>query len=155
MDIKAWLLHRIAQHFFVRPVRHISTAQMRTRLQTGGDVIAHTMMQAADTHAHQRVATHIIGIERWSQARLRDILTATPHTEEYDHYRPADAPMPQLAEIMRATRADTLALYAQLVDAGVVATQTARHNTFGDMSMLGWLQYLYLHGDLERRKLGK
>lgn len=155
MTLRSNLLQFIAGLVFERPVRRLTTDQIRQRLTTGGDTVVTAMRATRDTDAHQRVATHIIGIERWGQARIRELLTGTHIVEEYDHYRPANASMAQLAETMVHTRAETLALLDQLSTAGITLTQQVPHNMFGQMTLAGWLQYLNAHATLESRKLGK
>ncbi|MFM7679694.1 MAG: DinB family protein [Roseiflexaceae bacterium] len=155
MTIRARFLHFIAGFVFERPVRRLSADQIRQRLSNGVTTVVAAMRAASDTHTHQRVATHIIGIERWGQARLRELLTRTHTSEEYDHYRPAVASMTHLADLMTNTRAETIAVFDQLCAAGITTTQVAHHNMFGAMTLAGWLQYLNAHASLESRKLRK
>lgn len=155
MSVRSVLLHTVAHLVFERPAQSLTSAHMQQRLTTGGDAVVAAMRHTSDTPAHQAIATHIIGIERWGQARLRDALTHTSTVEAYDHYRPASAPMAQLAALMHATRADTCALAVQLADPANNAAHTAQHNTFGALSIAGWLQYLHRHSIMESRKLGK
>ncbi|MCE2849904.1 MAG: DinB family protein [Roseiflexaceae bacterium] len=155
MTIRSSILHVIAGLVFERPVRTLSTEQLRLRLSNSGNMVVAAMRAAGDTSTHQGVATHIIGIERWGQARLRELLTRTHTSEEYDRYRPAVASMTHLAELMASTRAETIAVFDQLCAAGIATTQVTHHNMFGAMTLAGWLQYLAAHASLESRKLRK
>lgn len=155
MTLRSRFLHLIAGLVFERPVRRLTVEQLRQRLSNGGTTVVTAMRATSDTDAHQRVATHIIGIERWGQARMRELLTGTHIVEEYDHYRPANASMAQLAETMTTTRAETIAILDQLSAAGIALTRQTPHNMFGPMTLAGWLQYLDAHATLESRKLHK
>ena len=155
MTIRANVLHFIAGLVFERPVRSLSADQLRLRLSNGGTTVVAAMRAASDTPTNQGIATHIIGIERWGQARVRELHTGTHTVEEYDHYRPATASMAQLAETMATTRAETIAILDQLSAAGIALTQQVAHNMFGAMTLAGWLQYLAAHASLESRKLRK
>lgn len=155
MGIKSTLLHVVTALVFERPVRGLDADSMRNRLIQSGDAMVSAIRTAGDITANQDTATHIIGIERWGQARLRDALNGSYTSEEYDGYRPASAPITQLADLMQTTRAETVAVLAQLVSAGIPLTTTIPHNTFGDMTVAGWLQYIQGHGAIESRKLRK
>jgi hypothetical protein len=155
VTIRSTMLHFVAGLVFERPVRTLSADQLRMRLSDGGNIVVAAMRAASDTSTHQRIATHIIGIECWGQARLRELLTRSHTSEEYDRYRPAATSLIHLAELMTSTRAETIAVFDQLCAAGIAPTQVAHHNMFGAMTVAGWLQYLHAHASLESRKLRK
>lgn len=96
--------------------------------------------------------THIIGIERWGQRRLRVALGEPFVEEEYDAYRPEPASMESLKQCFVETRQETIQLADQLHDADL--NLRIKHNQFGDLSARGWLKYLDFHAGVTSRLLG-
>jgi hypothetical protein len=97
--------------------------------------------------------SHVVGIERWGQRRLQVALGEPLLMDEYDNYRPArDLDWQGLQAEFQATRRETIALAQRLEQAGAEATRV-NHNSFGDLSVRGWLYYLGRHADLESRRI--
>lgn len=140
--------------FIERPARGRSTADLIEALRkSGADLEARYSTATQDQKAHD-LLTHIIGIERWSQAKL-GCVTGEGSTEvgEYDPFRPArDTAWPDLIALLAQTRADTIALL-QRIDAMNKMQTMVPHNDFGDLSVRGWARYLNAHANLESRKL--
>lgn len=104
--------------------------------------------------AHHALWTHIIGIEIWAQKKLATALGDPAGEPEYMPYRPAkDTAWEALAPLMRETRQNTIALAKRLAQSEVNPNQKIRHNDWGDLTLKGWLMYIYLHADFEIKKI--
>ncbi len=147
------LRETITNRFLERPFRNLTAAQMAERLQLDGRVLERTFAAAQDSAANRQLLSHITGIERWGQSRLRVALGAALTMDEYDGYRPPqDADWTTLQDALRSTRQETVALAQQLgqaVEAGVKIP----HNQFGPLTVRSWLRYLDIHANLEAKKL--
>ncbi len=113
-----------------------------------------SIQAASDTEKNQSVVRHLIGIERWSQSRLRVFLGGELVMDEYDGYQPAaDLDMAALADQFVETRQATVGLAQELSDAGITDDQTVPHNDMGDVSARTWLAYIRGHGQQEAKRL--
>jgi hypothetical protein len=131
------------------PAQRRGFAQMIMRLEESGQKLNARAAKASDSQLNRRQIRHIIGIERWSQRRLRTFLGEPPTLDEYDSYQPpAEQSWADYQAALRQTRAETVALARQLQAAQVDGAKVA-HNSFGDLTALGWLQYLLGHADRE------
>ncbi|WP_374688389.1 hypothetical protein [Promineifilum sp.] len=129
-----------------------SPGQLVENLIASGPAVAGKFARAADTPRNREAAAHIIGIERWSQRRLRTALGDVMVRDEYDGYRPStDLSMTELAELFAQTREQTVAL-AQTA-ANLPDSVTAPHNDLGDLSVPGWLYYMDSHATRECMRL--
>lgn len=126
--------------------RNLSLQEAARLLETSGEALAQRFRGASATPRSLEQARHIIGIERWGQSRLKQLLGGPILNDEYDGYRPDElATMPALADAMTATRAETVALVRALQAAGKTGVETAPHNELGELSLLGWIVYLRDH----------
>jgi hypothetical protein len=124
--------------------------QIYARMQQSGDKLANKMRSAPTNSMTLERARHIIGIERWGQARLKTFLGGPALHDEYDGYRPDDlTTMPALADAMANTRAETLRLIEVLKAAGASAGGKVAHNELGDIDARSWLIYLDDHATRE------
>lgn len=145
-----------AQLFFERPGRTLDYTSHINGLRESGDALVTQFRTARDDQHNRAVLRHIIGIEHWSQARLRELLGAAPFREEYDKYKPsAHHSVSELAEIMQQTRQQSCAVVQQLADANIDLQQRVVHNQFGPLSASGWLVYVRSHAVIESKKLRK
>jgi hypothetical protein len=136
-----------------RPARKKSAQDLISSLDEGRDALLTRYDAAQDNDANHKVMTHIIGIERWGQTRLRQALGEPPGEVEYDTYRPPqDTPWGDLRPLFEETRAETIRLAGDLDTAGKLDA-VVPHNTFGDFSIRGWLSYLASHSNLESKRL--
>lgn len=150
MGLKEKIYSFAADLFFERPVKGKSYADLSRLLDDAGKSISARLDGKKHTEFNHRVLTHIIGIERWGQSRLRTLLGAPLIQEEYTAHRPPrDIPWADLIEQFRATRAESVALAAQLESASVGPDKTAPHNQFGPLTARGWLRYLRTHASRE------
>lgn len=137
------------------PVRGKSLDQMIARLQEHGQFLEQQFASMPESKRNHSLMTHIIGIEKWGQQRLRVALGAPYVRDEYDVYRPAkDTPQRELSALFRETRAETVALARQVAASGVESVK-AEHNQFGMLTAKGWLNYLDTHASFEAKKLQK
>lgn len=141
---------------FERPGRALDYAAHINGLRESGDTLVTLFQTARDDQHNRTLLRHIIGIEHWAQARLRELLGAAPFREEYDTYRPsAQLTVSELAQVMQQTRQQSCAIAQQLADADVDLQQRVTHNQFGPLSASGWLVYIRSHATLESKKLHK
>ncbi|MBM4413450.1 MAG: DinB family protein [Chloroflexi bacterium] len=144
------------QFFFERPSKSLDYDAHMNALRDSGELLVAQMRNARDDQSNRAVIGHIIGIEHWAQARLRELLGAAPFREEYDAYKPpAHHTVSELAEIMMQTRQQTCAMVAHLATDRIALSQRVTHNQFGPLSAGGWLVYIRTHGILESKKLHK
>ena len=143
----------LVNSFLGRPFNRFNAEQIAQRLELSGRTLERTVAAAADSPHNRSLLSHIIGIERWGQSRLRVPLGAALTRDEYDGYRPArDADWPALQTAFAATRRETVALTQQL-GAALDQPVTVLHNQFGQLRLRSWLRYLDLHANLEVKKL--
>lgn len=141
------------------PAQKRSYGELRGMLDQAGVRLDNRFAAAPDTDANRDTACHIIGIERWGQARLRVLCGEGEYvTDRYHSYRPAeDLSLPQLRELASITRAQTSQLTRQLgqqdAEHQPAHLMMVPHNTFGPLSAPAWLRYLTLHADLESRRM--
>ena len=139
---------------FERPTRGIPATELLQRLEQSRDVFALLIQQHADTHKNRVLLGHIIGVERWSQARLRQCINGTTAPDESDAYVPSrEVAFSVLLTNARDTRSDSVVLLTELIHAGVPPTRTIEHNQFGPLSVAAWFHYITTHAMLEARKM--
>lgn len=148
------------KEFFVaqaleRPAGRMSYLELGQGLERGGVLLAQRAARAADTDVNRGILTHIIGIERWGQQRLRAALGQQPWTRDEHHpYKPgAGTTLRELQELLAQTRAQTVDLARQLHGAPPPEGTTVEHNGLGPLTPKGWLRYLTQHADIESRRL--
>ena len=145
-----------AQLFFERPGRTLDYTAHINGLRESGDTLVALFRTARDDQHNRTLLRHIIGIEHWAQARLRELLGAAPFREEYDKYKPAtQLTVSELVQIMHQTRQQSCAIAQQLADAHIDLNQRVTHNQFGPLSASGWLVYIRSHATIESKKLHK
>lgn len=119
-------------------------------LEEAGRTVLNRLESKEHSDFNHRVLTHIIGIEKWGQSRLRVFLGAPLKDEEYLVYRPArDVPWAELVERFRATRVETLSIVGELQQARIGPDDKVRHNQYGPLSAKAWLAYLRTHASRE------
>lgn len=150
MGIRERLTAFGAYFYLERPVRNKSYADLGRQLEQSGQNILARLQSKQMTAFNHRVFSHIIGIERWGQSRLRALLGGPLLQDEYNGYRPArDLPWDALIEQFRATRAETVSIAPALETALVGHAKTVPHNEFGPLSARAWLRYLETHASRE------
>ena len=120
--------------------------EMIANLQTKGNALTETIANKPDNAKNHETLSHIIGIERWGQRRLNVLLGQPLLADEYDGYRPPQStPWTDLKQMFATTRAETILLVRTLQNQGVAKTTTVKHNSLGDLSIGGWLNYFVGH----------
>ncbi len=136
-----------------RSTRNQSLDQIANSMATAGQTLELIFGAADDSDHNRRLISHIVGIERWGQQRLRAALGEPLVIDEYDGYRPPHAAtLAELQADFAATRHDTVALTHALDAAGVEAVRVP-HNQIGNLSVRSWLGYLNIHANWEAKKL--
>jgi hypothetical protein len=135
-----------------RPARGKTPAQFRVDLEKSAPKIVQRMAKAPQTPRNHSVITHIIGIEKWCQRRIRVALGEPFVDEEYNVYRPLrETTWADLIPLFEATRKETIMLVNQLTP--VMLKERVFHNGYGNITIGGWLRYVDMHSALESRKL--
>ena len=137
-----------------RPAQKLGLAGLRSKLAAEDTKLQTRFAEAGGSEAHRKTLRHIIAIERWGQTRLRSAL-GEPLRDDTNHdYKPDGAvPWAGLQGQFAETRAQTLQLVQQLVDAHIDPTKTVPHNQFGLLSVAGWLRYLNFHASVEAKRI--
>jgi hypothetical protein len=126
---------------------------MMVALQASGQKLQGRFGSCSDVPRNRQVLSHIIGIERWGQRRLRVALDDPFEMDEYNAYRPArETDWTTLQTMFAATRRETIRLIGLIERAGV-ADRRILHNMYGDLTVRGWLKYLLVHADAEAMKM--
>ena len=150
MGLKEKVTGFVAGLLLERPVEDKSYAEMAQQLEEAGQSIRARLADKKYTEFNHRVLTHIIGIERWGQSRLRVFLGEPLVQEEYNSYRPArEVPWDELVGQLTATRSETVSLVRALDGASVAPDIKILHNQFGPLSARAWLRYLQTHASRE------
>jgi hypothetical protein len=124
---------------------------LRLELEASSSKLSTQFLNVEDTDQNRRLLSHIIGIERWGQRRIRVALGEAFVMEEYDGYRPPrETNFDELRHEFSQTRSKTLELAGKLVN---VADTKVLHNTWGKLSMRGWLRYLNAHANLHAQRI--
>ena len=148
------ILGSIVHTMTERSARGKSYADFQRALEKTGQTVHGRFTASSDTSGHRERGKHIVGIERWSQSRLRVALGEPFQRDEYDSHRPSgDLDMPALAQIFADTRAETGRLARELEAAGVPLNQTINHNQMGEFTIGAWLSYIITHAGRESRLL--
>lgn len=150
-DVKGLLVAQVLE----RPAGRLSFSDLGQGLERGGTFLAQRAARAADTDANRATLTHIIGMERWGQERLRVALGEREFVRDEHHaYKPGPGtPLRELQDLLSQTRSRTVDLVRQLHAAPPLEGVTVEHNGLGPLSPKAWLRYLTQHADLESRRL--
>jgi hypothetical protein len=137
-----------------RPARKRDVAGHAKQLEQSGIELQQRLAASADSARNRKVLNHIVGIERWSQSRLRVTLGEPYLNDEYDGYRPArEATWQTLKEQFHQTRAETVSIAQEIGERGIDQSTTVNHNSYGPLSVRGWLRYMNLHANFEAKKI--
>jgi hypothetical protein len=154
MSIIDRIVHTLSKPFIEWPVRDKNMGEMASQLENGLQPILDRFQRGGDSERNRRVLSHIIGIERWGQNRLRVFLGNPLVIDEYNSYRPSrETSGQELVAMMRETRAETVRLALQIAGQASVQVQRVPHNQFGSLTARGWLFYLHVHSRAESRKI--
>lgn len=138
-----------------RPAARQSYAELAQGLERAGIALFQRAGRAADTQANRAVLTHIIGMERWGQERLRVALGEREFVRDEHHpYKPgAGTSLRELRDLLSQTRARTVDLARRLNASPPEESTTVEHNGLGPLTPKGWLRYLTQHADVESRRV--
>ncbi len=154
MGIKERFLGLATYLLLERPVRALSLAGFAVAFGESGKRISMHLESTTDNTANRQKLSHIIGIERWGQRRLKVALGEPSLEDEYNTYRPdPQSTWSELCVDFQTTRQTTVDLIRQLDQADVPVTTKILHNHFGPLSSRAWLRYLNLHANLESKRI--
>jgi hypothetical protein len=150
--MKELLLNFGAQIALERPRRSLD--QHALRLEQSGQTITTTLKAVPGNERNRRLLSHVIGIERWGQSRLRTALGEPLAMDEYNSYRPPrERTWAELQGDFIQVRLETLALVRQLEASPPVDEFKVPHNQYGPLSIGGWLRYIDMHANGEVQKM--
>lgn len=148
------LIHWGAGVLLDPPARRPPLPAFHARLAASGAKLDRRLESLPDRPANRRRLSHIVGIERWGQRRLRAALGEPLLGDEYDSYRPpSTCTWAELRTEFSATRRLTLDLITALDPAEPSTGLKIPHNGFGPLTVRAWLRYLDLHANIEAMKL--
>jgi hypothetical protein len=154
MKIFTFLMRWGAQLVIERPVRNLTLRDLYHQLDQSRKQMDEQLAVCSDTSSNRRQLTHLIGIERWGQRRLRVALGEPFLLEEYDHYRPSnERTWDELKNEWENTRQGTLNLVNQLIQAILPEGVKVIHNQYGPLSIKAWLRYLDVHASSEGKRI--
>lgn len=147
----AFLRHGIGTLLFNRPGEARGKDAHLAALEQSRQTLLAKYGNCPQTPRNHRIFTHVIGIERWAQTRLRTLLGSPLRAqEEYIGYRPPqNTPWYELLTMFEQTRADTLTI-ARAIPSDLYARRIP-HNTWGQLNVGGWLTYIVGHARNETR----
>jgi hypothetical protein len=97
-----------------------------------------------------------VGIERWSQHRLRCVLGEPLVLDEVDDYIIAGSHSgSRIVHDFENARRVTLALIEELNSLPDIEKEKVVHNSLGPLSVKAWLVYIKMHSEWESKKLRK
>lgn len=154
MKLKRRLWNLGAQFVLERPARVRGFKEFEDMFVHTGRELADQYATAQDTDDTRRIISHVIGIERWGQQRLKVAFGETFNAEEYTNYRPPrEATLESLQFDFNDTRAATIDLIRRMQEQAVDPDVSIEHNQYGPLTVRGWLQYLYTHSKSESERL--
>ncbi len=129
-----------------RRARGVTLEQAAINLEKSRDDLKPRIMRASDTPGNREALNHWIGIERWSQNRLR-VAQGAPFVEDrYRGYRMAEgSSLQDLQAQFFAVREDSIAKAHELARTGVDPSLTIKHNDLGELTVVEWLTYMEDH----------
>jgi len=131
-----------------------SLEQLVNQLEASRVRLEQRFFAARDTAGNREALNHILGIERWSQGRLRVASGAPLVIDSYRGYRlPDGASLAELQAAFKDTRTETIALARALQAQDVSPSTTVKHNDLGDFSLVEWLVYLNDHANREQFRI--
>jgi hypothetical protein len=138
---------------FEMPARRRRLTELMIALQASGQRLSARCERLSGSDHNRRILSHIIGIERWGQRRLRVMLGEPFVQDEYDGYRPTrDTAWDDLRRQFSETRMETIRLIGSIERVQAVEMKVI-HNMWGELSARGWLNYLNVHADVEMLKM--
>jgi hypothetical protein len=144
----------IAGFMIERPARNAGAQRLIAALEASLATLTPRYAAAADPVRAAATLTHLIGIERWGQQRLRVALGEATFVRDghRDYLPPDDLAYPALRDLLPVVRGETIRLARAIATRNVGETRV-EHNSLGPITAAGWLHYLRLHGDLESRRV--
>ncbi|MBL8156604.1 MAG: hypothetical protein JNM70_20670 [Anaerolineae bacterium] len=154
MSIVDRIVYTFSKPFIEWPTLGRSMGRMADQLENGLQPILDRFQRGGDSERSRRVLSHIIGIERWGQNRLKVFEGNPLAMDEYNDYRPSrETSGQELVTMMRETRAETVRLARRIAGETPTSVKRVPHNQFGPLTARGWLFYLYVHARAESRKM--
>lgn len=130
--------------------RDATLEDLIARMAKSRDELLPRIRRAKDTAGNREALNHFVGIERWSQSRIRVAQGAPFELDSYHGYRlPESASLAELQDAFAETREGSIALARELQAADVDVEQKVRHNDLGELSVLEWFAYLDDHSRRE------
>ncbi len=127
-----------------------SLADLVSRLEESRDMLTPRIERAGDTPGNRETLNHWLGIERWSQSRIKVAQGGQFQLDGYRGYRmPEESSFVELQQGFQAARAATLELAAECERSGFDPDLTITHNDLGELTVLEWFAYIDDHSRRE------
>jgi hypothetical protein len=149
MAVKESIFHWVGRVMFERPAGKRSVVEHAAELSKSGDEVRARIARKSGTPKNVARLRHVVGIERWGQARLRVFLGDPLVMDGHHGYKPTSTDWDTLQAEFASARADTVALAARLTTTDL--PRTVPHNQFGPLTERGWLQYIRGHAQTESK----
>jgi hypothetical protein len=151
MMIQRWFINL----YMERSLRKLSMKEIAEKVQLAGEHLVQELDTCVQNEENRHLLRHIIGIELWSQHRLRTVQGEPFELDEVDRYLPPQKESwSSLVHTFEKARSETVSLIRDLDDEAVKGIYIP-HNQFGDFSVRSWIKYLTMHADMEADKLIK
>ena len=138
--------------YFDKPALKRTLAEHASALSSSGEELVARLSASSGGAPWTARLRHVIGIERWGQARLRVFLGEPFVAGGHRPYLPPeDSSWEQLVREFSALRAETVAVAERI--AAAEPTRAVNHNQFGELTAHGWMRYLDGHAARELRRL--
>jgi hypothetical protein len=144
MGVKEAIFMFAGKLYFDKPALKQPLSDHAAALRGSGDELVARLSASRGGATQEKRLRHVIGIERWGQARLRVFLGEPFVAGGHRPYLPPnEMSWEQLVREFAAMRAETVALAERLVAAE--PKRAVNHNQFGELTAHGWLRYLHGH----------
>jgi hypothetical protein len=151
MMIQRWFINL----YMERSLRKLSMQEIADKVQLAGEHLVQELDTCVQNEENRHLLRHIIGIELWSQHRLRTVQGEPFELDEVDRYLPPQKESwSSLVHTFEKARSETVSLIRNLDDKAIRGIYIP-HNQFGDFSVRSWIKYLTMHADMEADKLIK
>lgn len=149
-----WIKSAVTGLMLERPAQKLTLSEHIDQLAQTGEALTFHFASCDDTPANREQLRHIIGIECWSQSRLRVFLGDPLDMDEVDTYRPSeDSTWEELQREFVLTRDDTLGIAETLLERDIDTGPTVPHNQYGKLTAFAWLRYIDFHANLESKRI--
>lgn len=123
-----------------------------SNLETSREKLMARLAGSKDTTVNRIQLRYLIGIERWTQKRLKVFVGAEADQNEPEMYMPDGVlKWEALRHEFKIARNETVALVKEIASETMDA-QTVSHNQYGDLTLNEWIHFLNIQTNMESRR---